>query len=112
MTDNRRQVAYTLPSALVDDIKSISKDTAIPMSRLVEKALTAYINEHYPPDPSGGNEPRVTQIAIAPEMYQTMLEIEKDKAGYPLFKKDVKPWHTASPTTTQQPTAAQRGVKA
>lgn len=91
---NRRQVAYTLPDALVDDIKHISKTTAIPMSRLVERALVSYINEHYPP--ALPKTPRTTHVNVDPTNRELIEQLKKDKAGYPVFTKDLRPYHQQS----------------
>lgn len=48
MSVKRTRVSYTLTDALIKRVQKVSKDTDIPMSRLVERALSAYLDEHHP----------------------------------------------------------------
>jgi len=89
----RTRIAVTLPEPQVAELRRVSKGTDIPVTRLIERAVTAYINEHYPPDPHGAPVVRTTEVSVDPETYKTYVEIEKDRAGYPIFTKDIKPWH-------------------
>ena len=87
----RERIALTLPGPKVAELRRVSRGTNIPVTRLIERALTAYLNEHYPPLPPQGL--RITEVSVDPETYKTYVEIEKDRAGYPIFTKDIKPWH-------------------
>ena len=93
----RKRIAVTLPETQIAELSRVNKDTDIPVTRLVERAVAAYLSEHYPPLPPQGV--RATEVSVDPETYKTYVEIEKDRAGYPIFVKDIKPWHESITAT-------------
>lgn len=87
----RKPVALTLPLSMADELDSVSRRTDIPKTRLIERAVAAYFNEHYPP--ALPKTPRTTHVQIDPASRDVVELLEKDKAGYPLFTKDLLPYH-------------------
>jgi hypothetical protein len=42
----RKSITFTLPLALVDKLKKVSKETMIPQAKLVEKALEEMLSKY------------------------------------------------------------------
>lgn len=90
----RKPVQITLPIALDERLTAASKESDIPKTRLAERALIAYLNEYFPPAPKHPGLARV-DISTSPETYALTTALEKERAGYPLFTKDLESHHVA-----------------
>lgn len=44
----RKRMSITLSPDVADALTTVSSDTDIPMARLIERALDAYLSENYP----------------------------------------------------------------
>lgn len=88
----RKPVQITLPIDLDQRLTNASNLSDIPKTRLAERAIAAYLNEHFPPSPTHPGLARV-DITASPETYSLTQALEKERAGYPLFTKNLEPHH-------------------
>ena len=91
MSRHGKAISAVLPDDLWYWLDEASKTTMLSKRAIVIKALTQYLNEVCPLKPSP--TVRTTHVSLNPTNLDVMEQLEKDKAGYPLFTKDLLPYH-------------------